>query len=364
MELDSKEYASVPYGKIIEFQRVIHDKHKGQAFKPINWECKPSAAYFRSILRPHGNPDRPHGPHERHIIMNRVEGVCKTEEVLYRLGQLIVQLKVLGIGAQLVHREIVGHKRSTFTALIIPAGYHIAVPVPHIGLMLGHALYKDWFFLSVADKKTMNPIQWLKDYAGINFDRSGPHWVFGSCFENCKIIETLKMSHKALNNHDFQMGLINVSATNASAKICTALRSQVTQFTDKEMLMQPVISRDDAKRFMNMDVGGIVLNLITGAVAARKFSDTKWLAHVSQNAVEFFKVETQRLVRTEMYKYVAQSESVYHQCRLDVATAFSLPVPAKVNLLTSIKKALMLTDLDQPFVELQSMDPYTLYTYF
>jgi hypothetical protein len=24
----------------------------------------------------------------------------------------------------------------------------------------------------------------------------------------------------------------------------------------------------------------------------------------------------------------------------------------------------MLTDLDQPFVELQSMDPYTLYTYF
>ncbi len=29
MELNAKEYASVPYGKVIEFQRVIHDKHKG-----------------------------------------------------------------------------------------------------------------------------------------------------------------------------------------------------------------------------------------------------------------------------------------------------------------------------------------------
>ena len=160
------------------------------------------------------------------------------------------------------------------------------------------------------------------------------------------------------------MGLINVAAANASSKICTALRSQVSQFTDKDMLMQPVQNKMDAKRFMHMDVGGIVLNLITMATTSHKCSDAKWLAHVSQTAVESLKTEIQKLVRADMYKYVAQAESVYYQCRVDVSTAFALPNPAKVNLLTSIKKALMVTDLEQPFVELQSLDPYTLYTYF
>jgi hypothetical protein len=89
--------------------------------------------------------------------MCRVEGVCETEKVLYRLGQLIVHLKVLGVGAQLVHRRCGGYKHTTFTALVLPPGYQIAVPVPHIALMLGHALYSDWFVLSVADVKTPAP---------------------------------------------------------------------------------------------------------------------------------------------------------------------------------------------------------------
>ena len=69
--------------------------------------------------------------------------------------------------------------------------------------------------------------------------------------------------------------------------------------------MQPVASRKDAKRFMHMDIGGVVLKLITSGLTSRKFGDVKWLAHVSPKAVEFFQAETQRLVRTEMYKYVA-----------------------------------------------------------
>ncbi len=178
----------------------------------------------------------------------------------------------------------------TFTALLLPPCYNIVVPVVHIALMMGHTLYSTWNKFYVYEKKTSDPHQWLDLQVNAEFSTNKPFsfkWTFGWCkVDGPLITATTTMTRRAINDSDFQMGLINISAVNSCEEICTQLMTRIGQYLDKDMLMQPVTCEEDAKHFMNMDIGGIILHLIREACAKHSTEDKHWLQCISSKSVE------------------------------------------------------------------------------